>query len=47
MLKYFVVKLRYSSRQDKYKTVKIGVDMELKGMPFIVFERGEYESLST
>lgn len=32
---------------EKTEMVKIGVDMELKGMPFIVFERGEYESLPT
>lgn len=32
---------------EKSEMVKIGANMKLKGMSFIVFERGEYESLST
>lgn len=32
---------------EKSEMVKIGADMKLKGMSFIVFERGEYENLST
>lgn len=32
---------------EKSEMVKIGADMKLKGMSFIVFFKGEYENLST
>lgn len=32
---------------EKSEMIKAGADMILKGMSFIVFERGEYENLYT
>lgn len=32
---------------EKSEMVKVGAEMKLKGMSFIVFYKGEYESLST